>query len=183
MRALALFAGTVAVASAGLFAQGASRAGMGNPISQAVRQHWASVKRNLVESGGLMPEAKYGFKPVEGVRTFGQIVAHAAGASYAFCAASKGEKSPFAEDHFEKTALTKAAIVTALDDAMAYCDGQYTALDDKSAAELVTMPFGMGKAARLGALTMNTEHLNEHYGNLVTYFRINGMIPPSSSRQ
>ena len=124
--------------------------------------------------GGGFPE------PASVGRTFGQILAHVAGANYLFCAASKGEKSPHAEDEFEKTAKTKAEIVKALNDSLAYCDGQFTALDDKSGAELIAMPFGMAKAARAGALMMNIGHLNEHYGNLVTYFRIKGIVPPSS---
>jgi uncharacterized damage-inducible protein DinB len=171
------------VASAGVFAQGTSRAGSGNPISQAVRQSWNTAKKNITDSAGLMPEANYGFKPVEGVRTFGEILAHVAGANYVFCSASKGEKTPHAENAFEKSATTKAAIVKALDESMAYCDGQFTALDDKSAAETITMPFGMPKAARAAALMMNVGHLNEHYGNLVTYFRIKGIVPPSSRQQ
>ena len=156
------------------------RAGSGNPVSTSLRQQWDTVKKNISESAEIMPEADYLFRPVDSVRTFGQILAHVAGANYLFCAASKGEKSPHAEDEFEKTAKTKAEIVKALNDSLAYCDGQFTALDDKSGAELVAMPFGMAKTARAGALMMNVGHLNEHYGNLVTYFRIKGIVPPSS---
>ena len=180
---LIVVAGALALASfltGGLLAQGTSRAGIGNPISQAMRQGWNTARKNITESAELMPEADYAFKPVDGVRTFGQILAHVAGANYMFCSASKGEKSPHGEDDFEKTATTRAAIVKALDESMAYCDGQFTALDDKSAAEMVAMPFGRPKAARAAALMMNVGHLNEHYGNLVTYFRIKGMVPPSS---
>jgi len=168
------------IGTAGILAQGTSRAGSGNPISQSVRQQWNTAKKNIVDSAALMPEPDYGFRPVPTVRTFGEILKHVTGANYEICAPAKGEKPPFAEDYFEKTELNKAAIVKALDDSMAYCDGQFTALDDKSAAALITMPFKMGKAARVAALTMNTGHLNEHYGNLVTYFRIKGMVPPSS---
>ena len=178
-------AGAFAVVSltGGVLAQGTSRAGSGNPISQAIRQAWTTAQKNITASAELMPEATYDFKPVESVRTFGQILAHVAGANYEFCAASKGEKSPHAEDAFEKSATTKTAIVKALADSMTYCDGQFTALDDKSAAETITMPFGMPKAARASALMMNVGHLNEHYGNLVTYFRIKGIVPPSSRQQ
>ncbi len=129
-----------------------------------------------------MPEADYAFKPTEQVRTFGQILAHVAGANYVFCSAAKAEKSPFTEDHFEKSATTKAAIVKALSDSIAYCDTAYTGLTDAKAAETIAMPFGMGNAPRASALIGNTGHLQEHYGNLVTYFRIKGMVPPSSRR-
>ncbi|MGH9387499.1 MAG: DinB family protein [Vicinamibacterales bacterium] len=151
-----------------------------NPVSAAIRQSWAEAKRNMQESGALMPEANYGYKPIDAVRSFGAILAHVAGASYEFCAAAKGQKPPHAEDEFEKSAVTKAAITKALTDAIAYCDAAYTALTDKTAAEVVTGAFGAGKAARASALLGNTSHFNEHYGNLVTYFRIKGMVPPSS---
>lgn len=181
MRTMSLvIVAALSVASTALLAQGMSRAGTGNPISQTLRRQWDSARKNIVESAEMMPEGDYGFAPAAGVRTFGQILAHVAGTNYLFCAAAKGQKSPHAEDEFEKSATTKTAIVKALDDSMAYCDGQFTALDDKSAAEIVTMPFGMPKGARAGALTMNIGHLSEHYGNLVTYLRIKGMIPPSS---
>jgi uncharacterized damage-inducible protein DinB len=129
-----------------------------------------------------MPEEHYGFKPVEGVRTFGAILAHVAGASYVFCAAAKGEKGPFTEDHFETTATTKAAIVKATNDAIAYCDEAFTALTDATAGQMVASPFGSGQVPRANPLIGQIGHDNEHYGNLVTYFRIKGMVPPSSKR-
>ena len=162
------------------FAQSPSAA---NPISSGVRTAWASGKQNLTRSAELMPEADYAFRPVATVRTFGQILAHVAGANYVFCAAAKGEKTPHAEDAFEKTATTRAQIIKALADSMAYCDAAYTALDDRRAAETIDMPFGMGKGARALPLMMNSGHVQEHYGNLVTYFRIKGMVPPSSQGQ
>ena len=151
-------------------------------ISQAIRQSWDDAKGNLRQSAESMPEADYSFKPVDTVRTFGQILAHVAGANYVFCAAAKGEKSPFSEDHFEKSAKTKAEIAKGLNDSIAYCDGAYKALTDQSAAAPITMPFGMGQRPRTAALVGNTGHVQEHYGNLVTYFRIKGMVPPSSRR-
>ena len=74
---------------------------------------------NLTRATAAMPDARFSFKPVDTVRSFGQIVAHVAGANYIFCAAARGEKAPFAEDHFEKTATTKAAIAKALADSIA----------------------------------------------------------------
>lgn len=153
-----------------------------NPVSQAIREAWQGARRNLQESATEMSEADYGFKPVDQVRTFGQILAHVAGANYVFCAGARGEKSPFAEDHFEKTATTKAAIVKALNDSIAYCDAAYDHLTDKSAGESIASPFGGGQATRATALLGNTGHNQEHYGNLVTYFRIKGLVPPSSRR-
>ncbi|HET9468970.1 MAG TPA: DinB family protein [Vicinamibacterales bacterium] len=152
-------------------------------MTAGVRTAWDGAKRNLTRSAEQMPEADYAFRPVNTVRTFGQILAHVAGANYVFCAAAKGEKSPHEEAAFEKTATTRAQIMKALADSMAYCDGAIAALDDKRAAEIVELPFGMGKGARALPLMLNTGHLQEHYGNLVTYFRIKGMVPPSSQGQ
>jgi uncharacterized damage-inducible protein DinB len=151
-----------------------------NPISDSIRAGWNTAKRNMLGSAKVMPQEKYGFKPVDTVRTFGQMLAHVAGANYVFCAAARGEKSPHAEEAFEKSATTAAAITKALEDSMAYCDAAYTALTDAKAAEVVNGAFG-GKDSRAGILIGNTGHNNEHYGNLVTYLRINGLVPPSSA--
>ena len=154
-----------------------------NPISAGVRATWESGKRNLTRSAEMMPEKEYSFRPVDTVRTFGQILAHVAGANYVFCAAAKGEPSPHAEGAFEKTATTRAQIIKVLGDSIAYCDAAYAALDDKRAVETIDMPFGMGKGARALPLMVNSGHVQEHYGNLVTYFRIRGVVPPSSQGQ
>jgi uncharacterized damage-inducible protein DinB len=161
----------------------AQTASTANPISSGVRTAWDGAKRNLTRSAELMPESDYSFRPVDTVRTFGQILAHVAGANYVFCSAAKGEKSPYAEAAFEKTATTRAQILKVLGESIAYCDAAYAAVDDKRAAEIVDLPFGMGKGARALPLMLNTGHLQEHYGNLVTYFRVKGMVPPSSQGQ
>ena len=153
----------------------------GGPISDAIRNVWNGAKRNMLGAAKVMPEAKYGFKPADTVRTYGQILAHVAGANYEFCAAARGEKPPFAEDHFEKTTTAPAAIATALQESMTYCDAAYSALTDVSAVEMINGPFGGGKQPRAAALMSNTNHNTEHYGNLVTYLRINGLVPPSSA--
>ena len=148
-----------------------------DPISQSIRSAWASAKRNITESADQMPEADYAFKPVDTVRSFGAILTHVAGANYVFCAPARNEKSPYEEDHFEKTARTKAEVLKALNDSIAYCDAAYTALNDRTAAEMIS-----NNTARAQRLIANAGHLQEHYGNLVTYFRIKGMVPPSSRR-
>ena len=167
---------------AGLMAQ-QKPAPPANPITQALREAWSGAKNNFRRSADVMPEAKYNFKPVDTVRTFGAILAHVAGASYEFCSAAKGEKTPHAEGEFEESAKTKAAIVKALDGAIAYCDEVYKTLDDTKAAQIVAGAFGGPPGARAANLIGNTNHFNEHYGNLVTYLRINGLVPPSSAPQ
>ena len=154
-----------------------------NPIASSIRTAWNGAKQNLTRSAELMPQSDYNFRPVDTVRTFGEILAHVAGANYVFCSASKGEPSPHAEAAFEKTATTREQIIKVLNDSMAYCEAAYAALDDKRAVETIDLPFGMGKGTRALPLMLNSGHLQEHYGNLVTYFRIKGIIPPSSQPQ
>jgi uncharacterized damage-inducible protein DinB len=149
---------------------------------RTIQRSWNEAKRNLKESADLMPEADYGYRPVESVRTFGEIIAHVAGANYVFCAAARGEKAPHGEDAFEKTTKTKAAIVKALADSLTYCDAAYSTPSDTRLRETVTAPFTESQENRAQVLLGNIGHVNEHYGNLVTYFRMKGMVPPSSRR-
>jgi uncharacterized damage-inducible protein DinB len=84
-----------------------------------------------------------------------------------------------AEDAIEKTAKTKAALVAALKASTAYCEKAY-ALAPAKFADSIEM-FG-GKQTKIGALMLNAVHDGEHYGNVVTYMRLKGMVPPSSKR-
>lgn len=176
---LRLFIATV-LASGPVLAQ--TRAGGANTLADSLRRSWATARDNITQSAELMPEEHYAFKPVDSVRSFGAILAHLAGANYVFCSAARGEKSPHAEDEFEKSAATRAAIVKALAESIAYCDKAFDAVTDRSLSDPVAMPFGGGQAPRAQAVLGNIAHLNEHYGNLVTYFRMKGIVPPSSRR-
>lgn len=154
-----------------------------NPVSDSIRSDWKTIESYIKDSASLMEEANYSFKPVDSVRTFGAILAHVTGANYLYCAAAKGEKSPHAEQDFEKTLTAKADIVKALNESLAYCDTAYSAATDASIAQMGASAFGDGQGAKSASLIGNISHLSEHYGNLVTYFRIKGIVPPSSRRQ
>ena len=150
-------------------------------LVRAVQGGWAGAKRNIVESAAQMPEADYNFKPVDNVRTFGQILAHVADSNYFYCARSKGEPPPVPDGTLEKQATTKAAIVKALGESVAYCDAVYAGLTPASAAE--TVKAGENQIPRVQPLFGNVSHNVEHYGNLVTYFRMKKMVPPSTKRE
>ncbi len=177
MRACAIVALLVMVA-----APARAQSPAANPVSAALKNAWDSAKRNIKESAEQMPDDGYGFKPVPTVRSFGEILAHVAGVNYLYCGAAKGDKTPRNEDDIEKAAKTKADIVKALNESLVYCDAAFASLTDAGAAEMVANPFGEGTNPRATPLIGNVGHLNEHYGNLVTYFRIKGMVPPSSKR-
>ncbi len=105
-----------------------------------------------------------------------QILGHIADADYLFCSAVLGEKSP--SPGVEKTRTTKAELVSALHDAFAYCGRAYETLTDASASETVKA-FGQERN-KLGVLWFNSSHNLEHYGNLVVYLRLKGIVPPST---
>ena len=150
-----------------------------NPYSAMVTGGWNTLKKNLSASAAKMTESDYAFKPTPQVRSFGQIIGHLANEHYSICAGAKGEKSPSTAD-FEKV-TSKAELVAALDKSIAYCDGVYTSVTDASGTQPVEV-FGE-KMMRLGALQLNLTHSSEHYGNLVTYMRLKGVVPPSSTGQ
>jgi len=157
----------------------AAPAGPTEPLSRVLYGGYNSQKMNLTQSAEKVSEADYGFQPTKEVRTFGQMLAHVANTQFTYCAAAKGEPNPNKDD-LEKTALTKAAIQKALADSFAFCDTIYLSLTDAKAMELIKV--GQNEIPRAGRLISNIAHDNEHYGNLVTYMRIKGIVPPSTER-
>ena len=150
--------------------------GAENPLIKHNKSIFSGVSRILTRAAEIMPEEHYNFRPVETVRSFGQIVAHVAESQYGFCARVLGDKNTGPD--IEKTKTSKADLVAALKEAFAYCDKAYEAIDEKSAVETVDH-FG-GPTPKLGVLTINQVHTIEHYGNLITYMRIKGLVPPTS---
>jgi uncharacterized damage-inducible protein DinB len=147
-----------------------------DPLSTGNKGTYNMVKNNLVKAAEKMPEENYAFKPAPEVRSFGQIVGHVADAQYLFCSAALGEKNP--APGIEKSKTTKADLVQALNEAFAYCDKAYNGMTDAHAAEMVKF-FGR-EQAKLTVLASNNAHNDEHYGNIVTYMRMKGLVPPSS---
>jgi len=144
---------------------------------------WSNAKRDIVESADQMTEANFAYKPIDTVRTFGQILAHVADSNYYYCARAKGETAPSPDGKFEKELKSKADIVKALRESVAYCDAVYSSLTEASAAEMVTPPGARAAIPRAQPLLSNVGHNVEHYGNLVTYFRMKGLVPPSTKRE
>jgi uncharacterized damage-inducible protein DinB len=122
-----------------------------------------------------MPEENFSFKPTPEVRSFGSLLGHVADAQYGFCGAVKGESKRLG---IEKSKTSQADLVAALKDAFAYCEDAFKTLTDATAAEKVKF-FG-GEWTKLEVLNFDIAHNFEHYGNMVTYMRIKGLVPPSS---
>jgi uncharacterized damage-inducible protein DinB len=160
------------LAASGAWAQ----TGAGNPILESSKVFYSNVKRDILRSADKVPEDKFAFKPTDSVRTIGQLFAHVADGQYEFCGGAAGKHD---EKNVEQTAKTKADIVAALKTAFDYCDAIYAGMTDAKAVEMIPA-FGGAKITRLSLLDFNVAHTMEHYGNLVTYMRIQGIVPPSS---
>ncbi len=148
-----------------------------NPLMRSSKGIYSISKGDVMGSVSAIPDDLWSYQPTKDVRTVGQLFAHIADGQYEFCGAAL-EGKPVSKD-IEKTAKTKAEIVSALKDAFAYCDAAYDKLDDAKASEIISF-FGM-KVTRLGVMDFNVAHNMEHYGNLVTYMRLKGIVPPSSA--
>jgi len=142
-----------------------------------VRNSWNRVTRLVAASADAMPEANYSFKPTSDVRTFGELIGHLANEHYMLCAPVKGEKNPQESVDFEKT-TAKADLVKALKDSIAYCNTAYSAAKDEPK---MTQPVTPNRRdTPFSSMLMNVTHDSEHYGNIITYLRMKGIVPPSS---
>ena len=149
-----------------------------NLFSATNKRAYERTKGILLRSAEKMPEENYSFKPVDTVRTYGQIIGHLADAQYLFCSTASGEKNP--ELKIENTKTSKADLVAALKDGFAYCDKVYDGMTDAAATQRVKF-FG-NDVPKFAVLSINIGHNMEHYGNLVTYMRIKGVVPPTSEQ-
>lgn len=154
----------------------AAAAAAKNPFTDHTRGVYEALQKIVITSAELMPEEKYGFKPVESVRSFGQILGHAAASQYYMCATVRGEKP--APPKIDASTATKAELIAALRAAFAYCDSAWAGMTDASGAEIVK--FMTDDSPKLGVLSVNNVHTIEHYGNLIVYLRMNGLVPPTS---
>jgi uncharacterized damage-inducible protein DinB len=150
-----------------------------NPIAASEKGFYTMVSGEVVAAAEKMPEQNYSFKPTPEVRSFGQLVGHVADAQYGFCSSAAGEPEPMKD--IEKTKTSKADLVIALKDAIAYCNKVYAGMTDAQGSKTVKMM--NYDLARLTVLSVNTAHTDEHYGNMVTYLRLKGIVPPSSEKR
>jgi uncharacterized damage-inducible protein DinB len=190
MRRVPVLVGVLAVAASSLAAQSAApkapKAPAATSLAASTRFYYDAVKTWLTKAAADMPEADYAFRPAtqpspdkKDIRTFGQILAHVADANFLFCGASTGMKPPAGMANLEQTKTTKADIQKALAASFDFCDKAWAATTNANASTPMDVP-DVGKTTRLGGLVFNTSHDGEHYGNIVTYLRAKGMVPPSS---
>jgi len=156
------------------------------PTSDGFRYLYTLAKKNIVGGAEKMPEADYSYQPTPEVRSFGQLVAHIADTQYLFCSSIRNESNPNGKDlgpgdpsdAIEQGKSAKADLVAALGEVFAYCDPVFESLADAQWGDRVTL-VGTDRA-KASPLLLTLVHLWEHYGNMVTYLRLRGIVPPSS---
>ncbi len=149
-----------------------------NALTADVRTDYRTVRDYVIRAAEKMPEADYTFRPSPDVRTFAEQIAHIADDQYNLCAPAKGETRNAAYTAIESSLSSKAQLVPALRGAFAYCDGAYDALTDATGAA----PSPGSDRNRFSMLNWNLWHTWEHYGNIVVYLRMKGLVPPSSEK-
>jgi uncharacterized damage-inducible protein DinB len=150
-----------------------------DPELKVVLDSWNEVGRKLIAMAEDFPEEKYDFKPTPAERSFAEQLLHAAGSMYYFTNPAMGQKPPVAEDPKRDQYKTKADIVTFVKKSVA--DGA-AAIQSKGEKGLTTeVVYYPGQKARVLDIAYGIiEHSGEHYGQLVVYYRLAGLVPPES---
>jgi hypothetical protein len=158
-------------------------------IAQVLNSQLSNVEKEFVSAADAMPEEKYSFAPTsgefKGVRTFAAQVKHVAAVNYLVCASILGEKPPvdLGGENGPEAIKTKADIMKFLKDSFAYAHKAFATMDEKNVVGPIQNPFGEGTAPRLGMATVIIGHCFDHYGQMVEYLRMNGIVPPASRGQ
>jgi uncharacterized damage-inducible protein DinB len=142
-----------------------------NPLTKTLSIFTSNMQDKIMKSAEAMPESKYSYRPTKEVRSFAEIVTHIADISYYLCSNVKGQAppAPLAEKP------SKAEIITYLKSSFAYCDGAYSGFSDAHLNDPAN--FWGHRTNMMFMLTQLGNHDALHYGNLVTYLRINGLVP------
>jgi hypothetical protein len=157
------------------------------PLSKTFDQQVGMVEREAVSLAEAMPADKYGFVPTGAEfaksRTFGQQVAHIAAVNYAAAASVLGEKNPVemgAGENGPASLKSKAEIVKFLKDSFVYAHKAMATVTAQNLNDMVQSAFGNNKAPRVSMVTVPVWHTFDHYGQMVIYARMNGIVPPAS---
>ena len=148
--------------------------------SQAVLEGWNDVGRKLIAMAEDFPEDKLDFKPTPAQRSFAEQMLHMAGANYFFTNPATGKPMPAEEDPKRDQYKTKADIVTFVKKSFADAAAAIKAKGDKGMGDLLVDPFAHQQVRVSDMAYGLLEHSGEHYGQLVVYYRVAGLVPPES---
>jgi len=142
-----------------------------NPLTTTLSIFRSNMQDKIMKSAEAMPESKYSYRPTKDVRSFGEILNHVADISYTLCSNVKGEANPVSAT----AKVSKTEIMAYLKGSFDYCDGVYSGFTDAHLNDPADF-FG-AKTNKMFILTQVGNHDALHYGNLVAYLRINGLVP------
>lgn len=148
--------------------------------SQAVLDQWNDIGRKLIAMAEDFPEDKYEYKPKPEQRSFREQLLHASDSNYFFSNPATGQKMPSEEDPSKNKLKSKSEVVAFVKKSFADGAAAIKAKGDSGMSETIVDPYG-NRQVRLGDLAYELiEHSGEHYGQLVVYYRVNGLVPPES---
>ena len=142
-----------------------------NPLTATISIFRSNMQDKIMKSADAMPESKYSYQPTKDVRSFAELLDHVADISYILCSSVKGEATPAMVHAAGSKTKMKARLKGAFD----YCDGVYSGFTDAHLNDPADV-WG-AKTNKMFILTQVGNHDALHYGNLVTYSRINGLEP------
>jgi DinB superfamily len=160
-------------------------------VADPVDRQVSIIESELVSAAEAMPEDKFNFAPAslnipgsdyKGVRTFAQQVKHVATANFMLWAPLVGEKPPVDVNKGDgpESMTSKAEIVKYLKDSYAVGHRAAKSLNADNVVGLLPSPFGPGQTTRLFCATFGVAHGFDHYGQIVEYLRMNGIVPTAS---
>ena len=153
---------------------------------QTLEKQFAAMEKQLLGVADAMPADKYPFVPANGefrgVRNFARQLKHVAAVHYVIGAVILGESPPAdaADERGPDALKTKPEVTKYLKDSLAYLHKAVATIDEKNALESLKTPFGQGTETRVGLVIGALMHSSNHYGQMVEYLRMNGVIPPGS---
>jgi uncharacterized damage-inducible protein DinB len=155
-------------------------------IAESISQTLQFTEGSFLGVAEAMPENKYSFIPTagnfEGVRSFGEQVKHVACAQFAFFNEFEGKKPPEdCEKGGHDPAKTKAELIKYLKDSFDYSNRVLATLTEKNALERVAGRYA-GPNTKIGISVVAVWHITDHYGQIVEYLRMNGIIPPMTQK-
>jgi len=142
-----------------------------NPLTATISIFRSNMQDKIMKSADAMPESKYSYRPTKEVRSFAEILNHVADISYILCSNVKGEANPATDS----AKGSKTQIIAYLKGAFDYCDGVYSGFTDAHLND--PADFWGAKTNKMFVLTQVANHDALHYGNLVTYLRLNALVP------